>query len=395
MAGSEVVAACQGQGPEYQEAVIRTILKGATQEERAKAAEEVCLTIDRARLTEEGRRAAEEILPYLASDACELVRRALSVTLRASPIVPRAVALKLAKDVESVALPILSACPSFTDEDLVEIARVGGAARQVVIAKRTKVSEVVSDAIIDHGVERAIEAVCANDNADITETSLKKVVERFPRSEPVLSAIAYRKSLPLSVTEKLVKLVSDSVLDHLVSHHEIPPDIAVAIAVGVYERATIDLVDQAGLTGDPARFAAHLNRNDRLTPSLLLRALANGHMTFVEHGLSELAKAPHRRARLMIHDAGPLGLRALYERAELPIRLYPAFRAGVDAWRALESEGGVLDRRRLQALMLERFLSSDAVEFNVLQEDLVYLLERLDRTLAVADAPAGEYLLSA
>jgi uncharacterized protein (DUF2336 family) len=80
----------------------------------------------------------------------------------------------------------------------------------------------------------------------------------------------------------------------------------------------------------------------------------------------------------MVHDAGPLGLKAIYERAGLPARLYPAFRAGVDAWKSLEAEGGFMDRSRLQALMLERFLSSDAVEFNVLQDDLAYLLERLD-----------------
>lgn len=343
------------------------------------------MTLDRSRLTEEGRKAAEEILPILADDACELVRRALAVTLRSSPAVPRHIALKLARDVDSVALPILSASPAFTEEDLAEIVRIGGPARQVVIAKRPKVSPVVSESIVDHGVQRAIEAVCANDNAEIPERCLQRVVDRFARSESVLSAIAYRRTLPLSVTEKLVKLVSDAVLDHLVSHHEIPPDIAVAIALGAYERATIDLVDQAGLTGDPARFVAHLNKHDRLTPSLLLRALANGHMAFLEHGLSELAQVPHRRARLMIHDAGPLGLRAVYEKAQLPMRLYAAFRAGVDAWRALEAEGGPLDRARLQALMLERFLSSDAVEFNVLQEDLVYLLARLDRQLAGAE----------
>ena len=300
------------------------------------------------------------------------------MTLKASPVVPRYIAIKLAKDVESVCLPILSESPVFTEEDLIEIARVGGASRQVVIAKRRRVSFELADTIIENGVERAIEAVCANDNAEISEPSLRRVVERFSRSEPVLSAIAYRKSLPLSVTEKLVKLVSDSVLDHLVSHHEIPPDIAVAIAVGAYERATIDLVDQAGLTGDPGRFVSHLNRHERLTASLLLRSLANGHITFLEHGLAELAKAPHRRARLMVHDAGPLGLKAIYERAGLPARLYPAFRAGVDAWKSLEAEGGFMDRSRLQALMLERFLSSDAVEFNVLQDDLAYLLERLD-----------------
>ncbi|WP_241962697.1 DUF2336 domain-containing protein [Phenylobacterium parvum] len=372
------------------EAVIRTILKGATPEERAKAAEQVCLTIDRSRLTEEGRMAAEEILPILAEDACELVRRALAVTLKSSPAVPRHIALKLARDVDSIALPILSASPAFTEEDLAEIVRIGGPARQVVIAKRSHVTPVVSESIVDHGVQRAIEALCANDNAEIPERCLQRVVERYSRSESVLSAVAYRRTLPMPVTEKLVRLVSDAVLDHLVSHHEIPPDIAVAIALGAYERATIDLVDQAGLTGDPARFVAHLNKHDRLTPSLLLRALANGHMAFLEHGLAERAEVPHRRARLMIHDAGPLGLRAVYEKAQLPVRLYPAFRAGVDAWRALEAEGGPLDRNRLQTLMLERFLSSDAVEFNVLQEDLVYLLARLDRQLGLDTAELAQ-----
>ena len=348
------------------------------------------MTLDRSRLTEEGKKAAEEILPILADDACELVRRALAVTLKSSPAVPRHIALKLARDVDSVALPILSASPAFTDEDLAEIVRVGGPARQVVIAKRPSVSPVVSESIVDHGVQRAIEAVCANDNAEIPERCLQRVIERYARSEPVLSAVAYRRTLPISVTEKLVKLVSDAVLDHLVSHHEIPPDIAVAIALGAYERATIDLVDQAGLSGDPARFVSHLNKHERLTPSLLLRALANGHMAFLEHGLAEMAQVPHRRARLMVHDAGPLGLRALYEKAQMPMRLYPAFRAGVDAWRALESEGGPLDRERLQTLMLERFLSSDAVEFNVLHEDLVYLLARLDRQLASVDSGLAE-----
>lgn len=117
-------------------------------------------------------------------------------------------------------------------------------------------------------------------------------------------------------------------------------------------------------------------------------------MTFFEHGFAELARVQHRGARLMVHDAGPLGLQALYEKAGLPMRLYLAFRAGVDAWRALVAEGGGLDRARLQARMLERFLSCEAVKYNVLQEDVVYLMERLDQTLETAPSPQEERLVS-
>ena len=63
-------------------------------------------------------------------------------------------------------------------------------------------------------------------------------------------------------------------------------------------------------------------------------------MALFEHGMAELAGTPHHRTWLMIHDAGPLGLRAIYERAGLPPRLFPAFRAGVDTCRQLQAEGG-------------------------------------------------------
>ena len=44
--------------------------------------------------------------------------------------------------------------------------------------------------------------------------------------------------------------------------------------------------------------------------------------------------------------------------------------------------------------MLERFLSCEAVKYNVLQEDVVYLMERLDQTLETAPSPQEERLVS-
>lgn len=355
---------------------IRTLVKGATPDERAVAAHKICRTIDRQGLSDDDRERAEEILRVMAADAAELVRRALAVTLKNSPIVPRDVALCLARDVESIALPILSASPVFTDQDLAEIVRVGGPVRQVVIAKRPRVSQTVSAAIVEFGNERAVEAVCANDNADIAERTLQQVIARFEDSERVLAAMAYRNTLPMSVTEKLIDLVSDQVRDHLLNHHEVPPDLAIEIAIGARERATIDLVDQAGRSGDVRAFVGHLNKHERLTASLLLRALAHGHMTFFEWGLAELASVPHHRTWLMIHDAGPLGLRAIYERSGLPARLYPAFRAAVDTYHSVEFDGGAKDRERFQERMLQRFLTQPA---QAAREDVDYLLDRMDR----------------
>lgn len=140
---------------------IQMLLKGATADERALAAHKLCRRIDQQGLTPEEREAAQSILRIMAADAAELVRRALAVTLRASPLVPRDVAMALARDVETVSLPILSFSPAFTDDDLAEIVRIGGAVRQVAVAKRPQLSQKVTAAVAEHGVEQAVEAACA------------------------------------------------------------------------------------------------------------------------------------------------------------------------------------------------------------------------------------------
>lgn len=358
------------------EADIRALSKGATADERAAAVAKICREVGRARLSDADRAAAQDILRIMASDAAELVRRALAVTLKSSPLVPRDVALRLARDVESIAVPILSASPVFTDADLVEIVRLGGPVRQMVIAKRPRVSRQVADAIVEHGDERAVTAACANDNADIVEATLQQVLRRFEKSERVLAAVAYRQTLPLSVTEKLITLVGEQLRDHLIQVMAAPAELAVTIALGAQERATVDLVDQAGRAADMKAFVAHLNKHGRLTASLLLRGLAHGHMSFFEWAVAELASVPHHRTWLMVHDAGPLGLRAIYERAGLPARLYPAFRAAVDTFHTLEGEGVAREEGGFQERMLQRFLTQPQT---ALREDVEYLLDRLDR----------------
>jgi len=156
----------------------------------------------------------------------------------------------------------------------------------------------------------------------------------------------------------------------------VSPETALQLALGAKERAAIDLVDQAGRSADVKSFVFHLKKAERLTPSLLLRALAHGHMAFLEHAISELAGVPHHRAWLMVHDAGPLGLKAIYERAGLPARLYTAFRCGIDVYHQLEREGGLSDRERFQETMLERFLTQPQP---ATREDMDYLMEKLDR----------------
>ncbi|MCK5912101.1 MAG: pole-localized protein SpbR [Caulobacter sp.] len=368
------------------ESDIRMLVKGATADERALAAHKLCRKIDRAELTEEDRQVAHDILRVMAADAAELVRRAMAVTLKSSKILPHDVAMRLARDIELVSLPIIAFSPVFTDADLAEIIRVGGPARQLAVAKRPKLSSRITAQLVEEAGEEAVATACANDNARFSEVSLKKALSRFSKSEQVLQAVAYRATLPIAVAERLIDMVGDQLRDHILTHHALSAELTLELIVDAKERATIDLVDQAGRTADPKAFVAHLNSVGRLSPSLLLRALAHGHMTFFEWGVAELAGVPHHRAWLMIHDAGPLGLKAICEHAGLPERLYSAFRAGVDAFHSLEFDGGDQDRERFQEHMIQRFLTSSHAAS---RDDTDYLLERMDRSAEKRRSASG------
>jgi uncharacterized protein (DUF2336 family) len=355
---------------------IRRLIKATDDDERASAAHKLCRSIDRIDLSDEDREAAQKIMRVLANDAAELVRRALAITLKSSDLLPRDVARQLASDVDSIALPIIGSSPVFSDEDLIEIVRAGSAVRQVAIAARPTVSRDVADVLSTDGSEAAVRTLASNDNADLSEKAMGNVVDRFGKTPEVVAALAYRQVLPLDITERLVALASDAVREHLITRHAVAPETAIRLSSFARERATVDLIDQAGATADLAIFTAQLNARKALTASLLLRALARGKMTLFEYGIAELSSTPHQRAWLMVHDAGPLGLKAIYDRAGLPPRLFQAFRAGVDTWRQLSAEGKDTSGEAFREQMLERFLTQRP---NAPRDDLAYLMERLDQ----------------
>lgn len=371
---------------------IRRLIKSNAEDERAAAAHKLCRSIGRTELNESERAAAQKILKVMANDAAELVRRALAVTLRASNILPRDVARRLAVDVESVALPIITDSPVFSDEDLIEIVRSGSSVRQIAVARRHHVPRDVSTVLAVEGCQAAVHALAANDNADVAESSLDVIIDRFGVSPDMVSILANRPVLPIAITERLVGLASDAVREKLIARYAIAPENAVQLVQFARERATVDLIDQAIETDNLPAFVAHLHSRKALKASVLLRGLARGQVSFFEHGLAELTGAPHHRVWLMVHDAGPLGLRAIYDRAGLPPRLFPAFRAGVDVWRNLQAEGAIVGDEAFGMKMLQRFLSQRP---NVSPDDLNYLLERLDHSLDQVDAIAAAEVVSA
>src|SRR5580698_6582182 len=96
--------------PLSQEDVARLLAEPSPQA-RAEVAAKLAQTIDNPLLTEAELHLAHDIVRMMARDVAVTVRSTLSQSLRRATHLPRDVALRLADDVEAVALPILADSP--------------------------------------------------------------------------------------------------------------------------------------------------------------------------------------------------------------------------------------------------------------------------------------------
>jgi uncharacterized protein (DUF2336 family) len=310
----------------------------------------------------------------MAADAATMVRRALAVALKNSPKLPHDVAARLAADVDAVALPVILNSPALTDADLIHIVTACPVQKQLAVASRERLSTKVTGAIAEFAPAEVVQRALANDNAAFDEHGLELSLSRFEGVSAITETMVRRNVLPVAIVEKLVSIVSGELFDHLVNNHELPPALAIEIALGARERATLDIIEQAAQQRDLASFTAQLNMHGRLSPSLLMRALCTGHMDFVEHAMATLAGLPHQRMWLMIHDSGPLGLKAGFDRAGLPPRLFAPFKSAVEIYHQAEREGAVEDRVAFRKRMLERALT---LFQSIPKDDVDYLLDKL------------------
>ena len=355
---------------------------------RAEVADKLAREIDGASLTEAELRIAHDIVRIMAQDAELAVRRALSESLRSATQLPRDVALRLARDVEAVALPILVSSPVLTDADLMALVKSGSSSKQEAIAGRASVSEPVAGALVTHGSEGAVATLMGNAGAHITAASLGSAIDRFGDSDRVKTAMVHRANLPVAIAERLVVIVSDMLQSYLVRHHELPVALATDIVLRSRERATLQVSIGSG-EQELERLVRQMHRNQRLTPLLVLRALCLGDLAFFEVAMAVMAKVPITNARILIDDAGPNGLASLYEKAGMPPRLLPAVRVAVDVVRGTEFDGGERDRERYRSRVITRILT----QFEDLpQEDHDYLLDKLGDVLRVDGRTASSSL---
>lgn len=354
---------------------VAKLISDPSGDQRAETAEKVSAAFSAGALSDEERKIAEEIFRIMVQDAEVRVRQALSESLKNNPQVPHDVAIDLAQDVVEVATPIIQFSDVLTDEDLIEIVRNCDEDHQVVVAKRDTVSTEVSEALTDSDSERVVGTLMANEGAEISEKSYDKVVKNFGESDTVMGSLAERSNLPIKVSERLVTLVSENIREKLVTKHDLSPDLATDLILETRERATLSLVPGSSGTMSVQKLIDQLAENDRLTPTLLLRALCLGDQVLFEVGMAKLAGVPVPNAYVLIHDKGGRGLTALFEKCQMGKTMLEVARAALSVAEETDYNGLEGDRDRFRQRMIERVLTQ--FERDIDSENFDYLISKL------------------
>jgi len=365
--------------PQLTQADITGLLSSPSDEVRAEIALKVGNQVDAGGLSGQERMLANDILRLMVKDAASLVRAAVAQSIANTPAIPADVAVALANDIDEIAVPFLTTSPAISDEDLIAIVRGNSDAKAVAIAGRPRLSSDVSDAIAEDGSRDAVNRMLSNRGAEIAPASFNRVLDRWQDDDEVASIMAQRDGLPLNVSERIVTLVSDELRERLITRHGIGSDLAQRMALEARESATIALLD--GLDGleNYAPLMKHLHESGRLSGSLIVRAACMGEIKFVEHALARLARIAPERAWTLVHDAGRLGLRALFQQARLPQHFYLPLRAAIDAFHDMSRSGEVPGEPHFQQLILERILTQPK---GLKADDLDFLLYQMSRAEA-------------
>ena len=340
--------------------------------------------------TESDIKAITPVLLVLADDKSGIVRRTLLGGIRELPDAPVDVVFALVADEDDIATEILRSSPALRDHELVAVIRICDDVRRMAIARREQLMPQVSRALIELGSLEVSETLLKNKGARIDAAGYEAIMRRHGVSEALEALLLKRRDLPPLLAIGLVDTVSDRLQLLAAGKKWLRADKAAEVIRDAKEDGVIKIIARTDIT-ENRNVVRGLMAQEKLTPSLVLRAACIGKMDFVEEAFALLAKMPPAMVHSLMFGRGAMGLKALYFKAGLPGVMYSAVRVAVDVYLELRHDMDVSDEARFGRRMIERILTQYE-EFS--DDDKKYLLSMLRRYAGRETRPLVDQVLS-
>jgi uncharacterized protein (DUF2336 family) len=178
----------------------------------------------------------DDVLQELIADIEVQARARLAQRLAHIQTSPTGIIRALAFDDSIVvAEPVLKYSQQLSDADLAENARTKSQEHLLAIAQRLKLSETVTDVLVDRGDHRVVDKVVKNRGARISLSGYEKLTHKARRDRKLTLALSRRSDLPRQYFLKLLETASASVRAQMERDN---PEAGAEIAGSIDEVAT-------------------------------------------------------------------------------------------------------------------------------------------------------------
>ncbi len=271
-------------------------------------------------LNERERTLMTDILRQLIQDVEISVRKALADRMAEESEAPSDLINILANDELDVAHNILLKSEVLQDLELIEIIQHQTFEHQLTIAMRDKVSEAVSEALVETGNTKVIKTLIENDSAQISDDTIETLVNASKTEEPLQEPLLNRPDLSPHLAKRMYWWVSAALRKHIVEQYQIDPtELDQKI-----ESTIKDLLGEpepAGGHGEidtrsleqASHLAQRLADKQAITPQVLLQTLRRGEVRMFEGMFAQLTGLRHNLVRRIVFEPGGEGLAIAYK----------------------------------------------------------------------------------
>ncbi len=295
---------------------------------RARITEKIAVGYNTTTFTPNELRLANEIFRLLLKDTEVKIRKLIAEQLKSTPHVPHDIIMALANDCYEVAVPVLKHSHVLSEEDLIAIVRATREHQKLeAIAARNSISRELAHALIETRLNDVTKMLLANHGASLAETSLDVVLDEFARDHDVLEELVLRGGLSYAFAEKLFSNVSTVLKKQLTKKYRLSRHALDEPVENARETAVLQFMSPWMSQQEINQLVDQMQRNKRLTDSVIVRSLCIGDLRFFETAIAKRVGIPVSNARILLLDPGPLGFKALYESARLPENFYAAVHA--------------------------------------------------------------------
>jgi len=260
-----------------------------------------------------------EMLRRLASDQLPRVRALLAEELKSSRHVPVEIVRQLALDVAViVSTPVLEYSPLLNDADLLEVIAAGCAEEALcAIARRSTVSEDVSDAVVASFDVPAVATLLANKKASVREATLDRIAENAADVQSWHEPLVMRPELSIRAVRRVAGFVASSLLEVLAERNDLDHETTRFLT----KRLKARIAETEGdLQAEEREQAMVLDQRMLLDDEAMDQAIQSGRNDFVLEALALRTDLVPDLVHKIIKSSSPRAITSLAWKANLSMR---------------------------------------------------------------------------